>query len=555
MVLIILVLAYLFKIYALGTSLYTDDSNSYLYIAISDSAILALCFILFYFSLFFNKIMSIILKLSIVSLVLFYITDMVLVFMFRSRLYFEDIYRYWNDIDIKLFSPALIYVLVMLFLFCLVFIFKKNAMAKNRKYKIIGFVSILLSACNYNVDSSVRSSFFKNYILVNFDSTYEKEYSDNFISSFYFNNNKKKCINTTKIRPDNIIVFMFESWSNYHSYWFGQDNDWTPEVDKLAKNNISFKQFYANGFTTETGLYALFTGQPFFPYKIKYSTEGKLGLSALHSNISYPQKLSDLGYKTTFITAGDLGFLDKKQWLESLRFDQIIGNDAFNIDDRKFLFSSVSDQKLYEKVYGIVNQKKNNFIVVENVNTHQPYKYPDGNEIKDSEEYAFRYADKQLSDVIKNLSGNNNMIIVMSDHRAMAKMTQKELAESNRMAVSRVPMFMVWNGKNKVINNVFQQTDVLSSIANTIEGYQCSSFSQGAIFPLNNMIDSKCVYHARGDERSKVSAMCDQQQFDVLLDGDDTRALSDNKYSDLSVDYMKFMRIKNNLKNQKEATN
>lgn len=548
MVLIILVLVYIFKIYALGTSLYIDDHNSYYNIAVSDSVIVSIVFLLYYTSSLLNKLLSRVVKVTIILLFIFYIVDLNIIYMFNSRLYIDDIFKFITNVDFKLFNKFVYIFIVLCLIACIAFVFKPNLKIKYISIKFLCFMSVFIVGCNYDVDSSIRSPFFKNYILVNFEATYENEYTDNFISSFDIVNNDQICKSTNKIKPKNIILFMFESWSYYHSDWFGKDNDWTPKLDHLAKNNISFNNFYANGFTTEAGLYATLTGKPIIPYKIKYGTDGALGLSSIHFETSYPEELSKLGYHPTFITAGDLGFLQKKQWLESLKFDRIIGNDSFDKVDRNFLFESVSDQKLYEMVYGIVSNSEKNFIVVENVNTHQPFYYPEGDEIKRSEEFSFRYADTQLSNVIKKLSTKDNMIIVMSDHRAMSTMTRKELQKSKRMSVSRVPMFMVWNGENKVINNVFQQTDVLPSITNAIEGQQCSSFSLGAIFPLNNMIDSKCVYHARGDERSKVSVMCDQQQFDVLLDGDDTRILDNNKSDIKSIDYINGIRINSNFR-------
>ncbi|WP_181388366.1 LTA synthase family protein [Vibrio albus] len=477
-----------------------------------------------------------------------YILDLIIIFTFNSRLYLEDIGKFIGDVDLKILDWK-IYLLFSIFIISsFIFVVKSNLPSPNIKIKIIAIMSLLILACSYNVDSSVRSPFFKNYIFVNFQSTYKKEYSPEFISSFESEDNEQ-CVTVKSIKPKNIVIFMFESWSYYHSYWFGDDSNWTPELDKLAKNNVAFKQFYANGFTTEAGLYALFTGRPVIPYKVKYGTDGALGLNKIYFDTSFPEELSKLGYYTTFITSGDLGFLQKRKWLESLKFNNIIGNGAFSPKDRKFLFYSVSDEKLYSKVYDIVSNSENNFVVVENVNTHQPYYYPDGKDIKQSEEFAFRYADKQLSEVIKKLIDEDTMIVVMSDHRAMTSMTRKEQSTSGRMSVSRVPMFMIWNNKQRIVDSVFQQTDILPGIVNTVKGYQCHSGSRGAILPLDNMVGTKCVYHARGDERSKVSVMCDGQQFDVLLDGDDTGILDEYKHIDESVNYINSVRINSDKRN------
>ncbi|MCE0494138.1 LTA synthase family protein [Vibrio salinus] len=373
--------------------------------------------------------------------------------------------------------------------------------------------------------------------------TYNKAYTEGFQSSFRFVRTPL-CFPEEPIKPKNIIIFVFESWSNYHSLFYGGNNNWTPELDMIANQNIAFRQFYSNGFSTESGLYALLTGAPVIPYKDKYGTNGALGLSSIKFDKSYPEILSELGYQTTFITSGDLSFLQKRDWLKLLHFQNIIGNESFDKEERRFPFSSVSDEVLYKKVYSLFENSSGHFVVVENVNTHQPFYYPEGDEIKRSEEFAFRYADRQLSGIVKKLSrDSDNMIVVMSDHRAMTPITPKEQSESGRLSVSRVPMFIVWNKKQAVIGNIFQQTDVLPGITNAIKGRQCYDPYQGAIFPISHPVSSRCVFHARGDERSKVSAMCDGQPFDIVLDGDDTRISGNQKDTLNSVGYINAIRI------------
>lgn len=544
MILALLFIVYLAKVYLLGTALYSDDSNSYINLIISDGFVILFSVLLFFISSSLTTTMSRVVRFFIITISTLYILDLVVIYMFNSRLYFEDLGKFIGDIDFKLFDWKLYLFLFIFILSSFIFISKPAPKVCNLKIKILSLIGLLILSYSYNVDSSVRSPFFKNYILANLQSTYKHEYTPEFVSSFKSLDNEQ-CVNIKPVRPKNIVIFILESWSYYHSHWFGNGRNWTPKLDKLAKDNIAFKQFYANGFTTEAGLYALFAGRPVIPYKVKYGTDGALGLNQIHFDTSFPEKLSGLGYHTTFITSGDLSFLQKRKWLESLKFNDIKGNEIFSKKDRQFLFNSVSDKKLYSKVYDIFSNSENNFIVVENVNTHQPYYYPDDKKIKQSEELAFRYADNQLYKVINKLIDEDTMIIVMSDHRAMTPVTRKEQSASGRMSVSRVPMFMIWNNKQRIVDSVFQQTDILPSIVNVVKGYQCHSDSRGAIFPLDNMIDSKCVYHARGDERSKVSVMCGGQQFDVLLDGDDTKSLDKTLYDDIAVNMINKTRINN----------
>ncbi|WED22216.1 LTA synthase family protein [Vibrio sp. JC009] len=544
MLLVFLFLIYIVKVYSLGRAFYIDDPSSYINIAISDSVIIFLCFSIYYSSTLFNQWISKLLKLLIFLISLFYILDLLIIYTFNSRFYLDDIGKYLTNLELDVVKPFYVLLISCFLYFGLTFCIRENNNLKRVWFKIITSLLLMVVASLYSVDSSVRSPFFKNYILVNLSITYKAEYSDEFVKSFSYVNDEQCGKISTKI-PKNIVIFLFESWSYYQSEWFGGDKNWTPQLDKLAKENISYNNFYANGFTTEAGLYALFTGDILIPYKVGYGTDGAVGLNSIGYSSSLPNRFSKLGYITKFITSGDLNFLNKRSWLKSLGFERIMGNEIFDKKERKFLFDSVSDEMLYTKVNDLINDDNNNFIVVENVNTHQPYYYPDNGEVKISEEFAFKYADKQLSKAVHSLSEPDTMIVVMSDHRAMTPITEKEKSDSGRMAASKVPMFIVWKNKNITVENVLQQTDVLPSILNMIDGHQCISSSRGAILPTNNIADSKCVYYARGDERSKVSVMCDNNQFDVLLDGDDTRVLEKGTFEYKSVDYLNMIRIKN----------
>lgn len=558
LLLLFLIVTYIFKIYFFGKSFYIDDDNSYINIAVSDGAIVSLCLILFYFSKCSSRWLNLLIKTIISPLVLCYVVDVFVTLMFNSRLYFDDIYKFYINIDINIFNASGFFI-ILIFIICFLMFFiedKKNENTLNKKIFI--FIPFVLFLFNYNVNSSVRSSFFKNYILVNLDSTYNNEYSSKFINNMrFFDKDKDKdkenvCNIISESRPKNIIVFILESWSYYHSKLFGADNDWTPKLDKLSEEGVTFKSFYANGFTTEAGLYALLTGEPVLPYNEKYGTDGSLGLNNLKFSESLPNKFNEEGYNTKFITSGNLNFLKKGEWLKSLGFNKIIGNESFDVKDRKFLFRSVSDEKLYDKVKAELSHSENNFIVVENVNTHQPFYYPSGDKIEKSEENAFKYADEKLANTIEAINDKDTMIIVMSDHRAMTPVTNKERTDSKRMAVSRVPMFILWNKHKGIVNINFQQTDVLPSVLGSINGLACTNQNRGAILPIDKMVSSKCIYHARGDNRSIVSVMCDNEQFDIVLDGDDSKITlegKNKKYEKSSIDYINFIRISSQFDN------
>ena len=66
-----------------------------------------------------------------------------------------------------------------------------------------------------------------------------------------------------------IVLVIVESLSSYHSALLG-GNGWTPELDRIAGHSRWFTNFHANGFTTDHGLIALFTGKAPLPSVGRY---------------------------------------------------------------------------------------------------------------------------------------------------------------------------------------------------------------------------------------------------------------------------------------------
>lgn len=552
LILLILLEPYIFKIIYIGNIFYTDDKYSYISIAINDAAIIIACYLLYKSGEFANKYLFYIFRSFALLLYIFYLIDIALILFFSTRLYSSDIVNMYDDIFLFFSNIDLTEIVILAFVFCMgLFFFQKPRRNKknilHNKLLLTVLASTFCAGFLYEPNKSIRTIYFKNYVDINFNSTYSKAYTDPFISAFtYYPENN--CSQVERHRPDSIYIFLVESWSYYHSKFFGSQNKWTPNLDNLAQNNISLNQFYANGFTTEAGLYALLTGH--FPvlYRQKMNLDAAVGLMHFPTSKTLPAEMARLGYQSYFITSGDLNFLDKGQWLKKIGFSTIIGATDYPDDSQRYLFNSVSDAELFNKVNQIVqSDSRPKFIVVENVSTHAPFYSPGpkGEPIQ-SEKAAFLYTDKLLAELTSSIKGENNLIIVMSDHRAMTPITELEKELSGMLSVSRIPAFIMWNQKNWQLDKKFQQTDLMDSIVGLIEGRQCAGDMKGALFPIAQAISPKCIFHARGDSRELVTTKCggNPQEFNIILDGDKTRSQIETTESKLAVDIINYTRIK-----------
>jgi phosphoglycerol transferase MdoB-like AlkP superfamily enzyme len=379
------------------------------------------------------------------------------------------------------------------------------------------------------VHSWMYSNFIDFNIMIYSES---KQYSDKF---------KKKIIaeddlickdkNDKVGKKVNIILLMIESLSSYHSKYFSGINDWTPNLDKIAKKNISFKNFFANGFTTEDAEISLLTGK--FPIFKPESFTGGGGISFngfFNVENSLPKILKKYNYSCEFLTTADLSFANTGKWADSIGFDYIEGDKhSYYNNFKRFNFNAAPDEALYHRVLNRVNHYKNNnnfFIFVKTVSTHNPLIHPKTGS-KD-EEAVFKYADKQLGLFYKKLKSlnffDNGVLIIVGDHHSMTPLKREDIKVFGYdKAVAMVPMVVSFGDKiNKVYDDYFQQVDIYQGIRNIVSDRICFSKWVGDIFAG---ISAKYIIHKRGDRRNIITVFEKEKIYSVKLDGDSTNTL------------------------------
>lgn len=386
---------------------------------------------------------------------------------------------------------------------------------------LFGFTSYLWT--NTRVENR-WSNLSQDLISVNLNASFLKTYTHDFKKSFLWKPDIKNKDVEPLSRPKNIFLIPIESWSYKHSKYFSKNmgKNWTPALDKLAKDNIALTNLYANGYMTEHGLFALLTGMlPFF-----YSDKNNLDISMdlASSQPSLIKILNKHNYKTTFFSGAPKDFLHKDVWLNHLGIKNIIDNNYYPDSEKKYIFNSVSDLALFNKVSTFLhNNPIDNFIIIENVQTHVPFYVPSSkNSHEMSEERAFRYTDKVIASFIKKHNNPDNLFIVLADHRCMQSTTNFERQLSGNMAASRIPAFIIWNNNQFIIEQAFSQVDIYSFINRWITGKEQHSLIHGQIYPFNNPKASQCQFFTRGDNRSYITIKCGEKTYNTVLNADNT---------------------------------
>lgn len=323
-----------------------------------------------------------------------------------------------------------------------------------------------------------------------------------------------------------VILLVVESLSVYQSRRFSGLNDWTPQLDALSDRGLRYTGFRANGVSSEEGLVSLLTGEPAIPRPEPRANTTLEQFGAVRETV--PRMLHGLGYKTEFLTTGDLGFLDKGPWLDAIGFDYREGHEArFYQGMPRFHFDAAPDEALYDRALQELQRPRGQplFMTLETVSSHHPYVQPVTGER--TPEAVFRYADAQIGRFVAQLKARGyfktGVLLITGDHRAMTPMTAAEQRLLGDRAYARIPLVVLGDGLHGEVPDAFSQSDFKSTLRFWLgSGPQCIASNQGVFLPTVAQRPD-CVFTRRPYAPDLEVAECGKQDYHVILDGDNTR--------------------------------
>jgi len=348
---------------------------------------------------------------------------------------------------------------------------------------------------------------------------------------------------------------MVESLSSYQSNFFSGINNWTPQLDAIAAKNLSFTNFYANGFATEDALIAALTGMLPLYAPAFYSNGGGTCFKGFYElPDSLPMIAKKNGYTTEFITSVGLFFGEIGTWTQSIGFDYIEGDDHPYYDNwKRYKFNAAPDEALYNRVLDRIlhNQTNKQYLLfVTTGSSHVPFINPENDHRSESE--TFRYVDKQIGAFYQKLlqSGffKNGLLIIMGDHHAMIPLRRDEINKFGAaQAPARIPLVVSFGDQGGIIEKrPFQQVDIFNSLKNLISDEQCTSTWAGDLLGADRL-PARYIAYKRGDNRDIISIFNDGRELRIKLDGDNTRILNpknlDNSMVNLVVHKINNERI------------
>lgn len=236
----------------------------------------------------------------------------------------------------------------------------------------------------------------------------------------FFSTSKAKA--PEKPKKPNFVVILVESLSASFMTEFGQKENLTPYLDKLAKSSLFLTNAYATGTRTVRGLEAIVKSIPPTP-----------GTSILrrpnNENIfTISSVLKPLGYTMDFVYGGYSYFDNMKYFFKNNGFE-ITDRGNFNNDEITFAnVWGIADTDVNKKLISLLDERdsSNNpfFALYLTTSNHRPYTFPEGHidMPQGSRESAVRYTDEAIKELIETAKTkdwfDNTIFVVVADHCA-----------------------------------------------------------------------------------------------------------------------------------------
>ncbi|UWY59739.1 LTA synthase family protein [Aliarcobacter butzleri] len=272
-------------------------------------------------------------------------------------------------------------------------------------------------------------------------------------------------------KQKNLVIFIQESMGAQFTGFIGKQN-FTPNLDNLAQDYLSFTNLYSNGTRSVRGLAALTSGTlPINGVEVikrNKSQEDYFTVASL---------LKPYGYKSSFIYGGEARFDNMKGWYLGNGFDEVIEQKDF----KNPIFTStwgVSDEDLVikanEKFKSYYENNEKFVSVMFSSSNHMPFELPDGkiefekNIPKASVENAIKYADFAIGKFFelakKEDYFKDTVFVVIADHNVRVYGDQIVPID-----MFQIPAIIVSSDiPHQIFTNLTSQSDVLATALDLI---------------------------------------------------------------------------------------
>ena len=242
-------------------------------------------------------------------------------------------------------------------------------------------------------------------------------------------------------RPKNVVMITVESLSASYLGAYGNNENLTPQLDKLAEEGFKFERLFATGTRTVRGLEALSLGTPPIPGQaiVRRPDNGHLATLGEYLEIQ--------GYATEFVYGGYGYFDNMNTYFEGNDFKV---TDRTDFDEQSIVMENiwgVADESLFDNALLSLDLAgagtRPFFVQIMTTSNHRPYTFPQGriDMPQGSRKAAVKYTDYAIGRFIENAKSrpwfNDTLFVIVADHCA-------SVAGKTRLPVAKYHIPMIF---------------------------------------------------------------------------------------------------------------
>lgn len=303
----------------------------------------------------------------------------------------------------------------------------------------------------------------------------------------------KNANDTVQPRKMNVVVFIVESFAKEHigalnkTLEGGHYKGYTPFVDSLVNNSLTFEYSYANGRKSIDGMPSILSSIPMFvePFFVTPA--------ALNTVSGIAGELKSVGYKTAFFHGASNGSMGFEAFAKATGFESYYGRTEFDADP------NYKGEKEFDGNWGIWDEPFMQFYCDEmsrfkqpfmtaifTVSSHHPFNIPDKYrkvypEGKLEIHKCIRYTDHALQKFFESASKQpwfNNTIFVLTADHTNQKCHKEYETDANLYSVPIIFYAPGLNLKGYDTQKIAEQIDIMPTVLGLL-GYKKPYFAFG----------------------------------------------------------------------------
>ena len=275
----------------------------------------------------------------------------------------------------------------------------------------------------------------------------------------------------------NVVIFILESFGTEHIGALNQDIDeykgYTPFLDSLISHSYTFKNSYANGRKSISGMPSVLASIPSLvaPFVLSHYSGNRIN--------SLASTLASQDYQTAFFHGASNGSMGFDAFANQAGFDAYFGKDEFNNDEHYDGIWGIWDEEFFQYFNTEMGKMKQPFFTaLFSVSSHHPFilpdkykdKFPKGT-LKIHKNVGYTdYSLRRFFDEAKKSDWYNNTLFVLTaDH---ASTYSDILKYKTSLGTFTVPIILFDPGNKQLTgfdqNTIVQQNDIMPTVLNML---------------------------------------------------------------------------------------